>query len=180
MRLPHLSIAFSGLLLAGCAGQTCYAPVGNPSLTPSAVATTGGHVGEPVQWGGILVETRNLKDRTELEVVGYPLDKCGRPQTGAAQTGRFVIVRPGFLETMDYRSGGRVTSTGRIAGVREGHLGEAEYAFPLLESYKVQRWPEERSDGSPAYPRPWVSIGIGGGSGGGVYGGVGGGVGVWF
>jgi len=176
MCFPGLSIAFSFMLLAGCAGQTCYAPVGNPSVTPSAVAATGGPVGEPVRWGGVVVETRNLKDRTELEVVGYPLDKCGRPQTRAAQTGRFVIVRPGFLETTDYRSGRRVTSTGRIIGVREGRLGEVEYAFPLLESYKVQLWPEERQDGSSAYPRPWVSIGIGGGSGGGV----GGGVGVWF
>jgi len=176
MRFPGLSITFSGMLLAGCAGQTCYAPVGNPNVTPSAVAATGGHVGEPVQWGGILVETRNLKDRTELDVVGYPLDKCGRPQTGAGQTGRFVIVRPGFLETTDYRGGRRVTSTGRITGVREGRLGEVEYAFPLLESYKVQLWPVERQDGGSAYPRPWVSIGIGGGSGGGV----GGGVGVWF
>lgn len=176
MRFPGLSITFSGMLLAGCAGQTCYAPVGNPNVTPSAVAATGGHVGEPVQWGGLLVETRNLKDRTELDVVGYPLDKCGRPQTGAGQTGRFVIVRPGFLETTDYRGGRRVTSTGRITGVREGRLGEVEYAFPLLESYKVQLWPVERQDGGSAYPRPWVSIGIGGGSGGGV----GGGVGVWF
>jgi outer membrane lipoprotein len=178
MWFPGLSIAFLGMLLAGCAGQPCYAPVGNPSLTPSVVAASGGHLGELVQWGGVLVETRNLENRTELEVVGYPLGKCGWPLTGAGQMGRFIIVRPGFFETADYQSGGRVTCTGRISGVREGRLGAAEYAVPLLESYKVRLWPEERSDGG--YPRPWVGIGIGGGSGGGVYGGVRGGVGVWF
>jgi outer membrane lipoprotein len=179
MRYFGLAIALVALvLLTACAGTTCHAPVGDSSLTPSAVSAGGAHEGEIVQWGGVLTGTRNLADSTELEVVAYPLDKCGRPLTASGQTGRFVIVRPGFLETADYRSGRRVTATGRVKGVREGRLGEAPYAYPLLESYKVQLWPEDTAAGRS--PRPWVTIGIGGGSGGGVYGGVGGGVGVQF
>lgn len=165
------------LLLTGCAGKTCRQPAVNLSLTPSSVTATGEHEGDLVQWGGVLVEARNLKRSTELEVVGYPLNNCGRPLIGSGQTGRFIIVHPGFLETADYQAGQRVSTTGRITGIRKGQLGDANYSFPLLESYKVRQWPDERAGGDS--PRPWFNIGIGGGSGG-VYGGVGGGVGVTF
>jgi outer membrane lipoprotein len=158
------------LLLTGCAGSQCRTQVGDPGLTPSLVSTTDGHIGEAVQWGGVLIASRNLQDSTELEVMGYPLDSCGRPLTDSSPVGRFVMVRPGFLETTDFESGRRLSATGRIIGVRDGRLGEAEYRFPLLESYKIHLWPhtEPRAD----YRRPWVNIGIGGGSGG-TYGGIG-------
>jgi outer membrane lipoprotein len=141
------------------------------------VVAVGPLVGERVQWGGVLVETRHLEESTELEVIGYPLDGCGRPLIGSAPTGRFIIVRPGFLETTDYRSGRRVTARGRITGVGQGRVGEVQPDLPRMESYKVHLWPETVPGD---YPRPWITIGVGGGSGGGVYGGVGGGVGVLF
>lgn len=171
MRHFVFSIALAFLLPAGCASNSCRIPVsGDPSVTPSVVSATGAHVGEPAQWGGTLVEARHLKDSTELEVVAYPLDSCGRPRTGSGRTGRFIIVYPGFLETIDYSIGGRVGATGRIMGIREGRLGDADYSFPLLESYKVRQWPDRQAGGLYSYP--WLNIGIGGGSGG-VYGGVG-------
>lgn len=63
------------------------------------------HVGKSTQWGGALIEARHLKGTTELEVVAYPLDKRGRPRTGSGRVGRFVIVRPRFLDTADYETG---------------------------------------------------------------------------
>lgn len=166
-------IILAALLLGACAGESCRAPAGNASLTPDAVSAAGGPLGVVVQWGGVLVGVSHLRDSTELEVVGYPLDGCGRPRTGSAQTGRFIIVRPGFLETADYRAGQRVSATGRVNEVRPGRIGDARYDFPVLETHKVRLLPEETA--ARGYRRPWVSIGIGGGSGG-----VGGGVGVVF
>lgn len=152
-------------------------PAGVSTLSPSSVSAVSTHEGELVRWGGILIEARNLKTSTELEVIGYPLDQCGRPRTDSAQVGRFIIVRPSFLEIADYRTGSQVSATGRIAGIRDGRIGAAEYSYPLLESYKVRLWADERVDGG--YTRPRITIGVGGGSGG-VYRGVGGGVGVSF
>jgi outer membrane lipoprotein len=165
------------LLLVGCAGTECRVPAGVSSLSPSSVSAVSPHKGELVRWGGVLIEARNLKASTELEVIGYPLDECGRPRTDSAQVGRFIIVHPGFLEIADYRTGSQVSATGRITGIREGRIGAAEDSYPLLESYKVRLWADERADGG--YTRPWITIGVGGGSGG-VYRGVGGGVGVSF
>lgn len=170
MRHFGFPIVFTALLLTGCASSSCRAPIGDASMTPAAVSASGRHVGAPAQWGGTLVDTHHLKDSTELKVVAYPLDGCGRPRTGSGQTGRFIIVYPGFLETTDYQAGRRVSATGRITGIREGRLGDADYSFPLLESHKVHLWPDRRDDAG--YSRPWVNIGIGGGSGS-VYGGVG-------
>lgn len=173
MKRSGLSVMIASILFAGCAGTDCRAPVGDPRLTPMAASADGEHVGELVQWGGALVETRHREARTELEVVSYALDNCGRPHTGSAPTGRFIIDRPGFMETTDYETGRLVSATGRITGVREGKVGDVSYKFPLLESYKVKFLPRRRLRES--YSRPWVTIGIGGGSGG-----VGGGVGVVF
>lgn len=175
MRPLPLPICLVALLAVGCAStDDCRRPVGDPAITPAVVAASSqGHAGAVVQWGGALVAARNLKESTEFEVVGYPLDRCGRPLAGAAPVGRFVIVRPGYLETADYPPGRQVTATGRLTGIREGRIGASAYRFPLLESYQVHLWPAEQWGGYDG--RPWVTIGIGGGSGG-----VGGGVGVTF
>jgi outer membrane lipoprotein len=170
MRQLAILVVFVGLFLTGCASSGCRTPVGDPSVTPSAVSATGSHLGESAQWGGVLVEARHVRDSTELEVVAYPLDDCGRPETGSGQSGRFIIIHPGFLETADFRTDQRISAAGRITGIRNGRVGDVGYRFPLLESYKVRLWPDRRAEGY--YSQPWINIGFGGGSGG-VFGGVG-------
>jgi outer membrane lipoprotein len=176
MPLPTALTAWlmlSTVLLTGCATTNCIPPPGNTGLTPAEVAATGGHLGERLSWGGTLAAARNLADSTELEVVGYPLNRCGEPRTGAQPVGRFILVKPGYLETADHPAGSRVSSTGIITGVREGHVGGTPYRYPLLQGGGLRWWGDETRAGS--YTRPWVTIGIGGGSGG-----VGGGIGVLF
>lgn len=164
--------------LTGCATADCVGAVGNPALIPSQVTATRRHTGELQRWGGTVVAANNLADRTELTIIGYPLDRCGMPQLGQEPIGRFLVVAPGYLETADYRTGRTVTATGLITGLREGLVGEAPYQYPLLSNAKVKLWPEP--DAAGGGPRPWVSIGIGGGSGGWRGGGLGGGVGINF
>jgi outer membrane lipoprotein len=161
------------LLLAGCAGNGCRTAVGDRRITPAIAATAEIYVGRLVQWGGLLVETRNLKDRTELQVVGYPLDDCGRPRMNAPSIGRFIVSRPGYLETVDFRAGRLLTASGQVGAIRDDRGGGTHTRLPVLESFNPYLWPV-RDDGEQ-YRRPWVSIGIGGGSGG-----VGGGIGVTF
>lgn len=164
-------------VLIGCAttGEQCSRPLGDATTTPNAVV--GGAVpkgGVQVTWGGVLAETRNRADNTQLEVVAYPLDDCGRPRLSQASTGRFIIHSPGYLEAGDYRHGRQVTASGRIDGLIDGRVGEASMRMPVLVSYKPRLWPE-RDEGTSGSYRPRVSVGIGGGTWGGY-----GGVGVWF
>ena len=164
------------LTLAACATGTdnCRTPIGDRAMTPDRVATGPERVGLAVTWGGTLIQASNQQDATELEILAYPLDDCGRPRTDRNPTGRFIALRPGYLETADLRPGRAITASGRILAVREGQIGDARYRLPMLEVSNPKVWPEQRA-GSSAGVRPWISIGVGGGSGWG-----GGGVGVLF
>ena len=161
-------------VLAGCAtGGDCQAPVGDTQLTPTIAAASEESVGRYQTWGGLLVEARNLEESTELEIVGYPLNRCGRPDTGAGPVGRFILVQQGYLETADLKPGRKVTATGRISGIRKGRVGETDYRFPILDGGALRLWSQDSVD--QADRRPRFSIGVGGGSGWSS-----GGVGVWF
>lgn len=162
------------LLLGGCATDTgqCRRPAGDRGLTPAMAAASGAHLGERVTWGGTLVEVRNLERDTELEVIGMPLGDCGRPRTGSASAGRFIVIRPGYLEAADLRPGTPVTATGEIIGTREGRIGDTVYRFPLVRDPAPVIWADrDTPDGWPS--RPMISIGIGAGSGGWRGGGIG-------
>ena len=165
-----LSFAF----LAGCAGPRCMPLTGLSPTTPAAITATGDHLGERVRWGGSLSSVRHLKDSTEIEVIAYPLDSCGRPRLDASPLGRFILARAGFVETAGRPPGSLLSATGLILGLRDGRVGEADYRFPVLRADSLSWWPGSTSD-TLVSPRPWVNIGIGGGSGG-----YGGGVGIYF
>src|SRR5690606_9259956 len=111
-------------------------------LTPSeAVADIEAARGRRVAWGGVIVSTRNLAQTTEIETVGYPLDDSGRPQTGAPPQQRFLLVRQGYLEAADFRSGRLITAVGTVTGTRRGRVGEADYVYPVLEADEIYLWP---------------------------------------
>lgn len=165
--------------LTGCAGGLnetsvgCPPLSGDPSFTPTRVVSNPDLLGERVTWGGTFVLARHGVDTTELEIVAFPLDACGRPLRQRAPLGRFVLVYPGFLETADLRAGRGVTATGELIGLREGSVGETRYRYPLVEDASPRIWPEISRE--PVVRRPVFSIGIGAGSGW-----SGGGVGVSF
>ncbi len=162
------------VVLAGCAtGRDCRTPLGDAELTPAAALVAEGAVGRYQTWGGILIETRNFEDSTELEIAGYPLNRCGRPDTTADPVGRFILVQQGYQELTDLKPGRKVSATGRIIGIRDGRVGETRYRFPVLDGSPPRLWPEDKVEQVDRRPR--FSIGIGGGNGW-----SGGGVGVWF
>ncbi|MGD8207477.1 MAG: Slp family lipoprotein [Thiohalocapsa sp.] len=171
------AVAFGlALMLFGCAGTPdgCRRPIGDRSLTPTVAAERPHVIGQTVTWGGTLIAGRNLRDATELEVLAFPLDSCGRPLEGDEPQGRFIVRRPGYLETADLKPGRRITATGIIVATSEGQIGEARYRFPVLEDANPRIWAQGPT-GTPSAVRPWISIGVGGGSGW-----SGGGVGVVF
>ncbi len=163
--------------LTGCASRRdCVTPLGPSGLTPAKVSALGQGEGVLLTWGGVIANTRNLPELTEIEIIGYPLDDCGEPRLGGQPTGRFIARQPGFLEPNDYRAGRPVTVTGRIAQPRDGRVGEASYRFPVLEEAVVRLWRDASTSDDVGWspkPRPWISIGIGSG-------GIGGGVGLGF
>lgn len=162
------------LALLGCASSPKVAENAERGVTPSQAAAGKSGIGDkPLQWGGVIVETRNLPKVTELEILAYPLKSNGRPDLSAPPNGRFIARRPGYLEPVDYRKGRQITATGSLAERRTGQVGEAAYTFPILSADELVLWPEQND--RKASPR--VNFGLGVGSGGRSWGGVGIGIG---
>lgn len=175
MRYPILLSSFLVLsMLAGCASAPKVAENAERGITPSQAASDeASTAGKTLQWGGVIVETSNLNEATELQILAYPLKSNGRPDVSASPSGRFIASRSGYLESVDYSKGRQVTATGRLLERREGQVGEADYTFPVLQADELVLWPEQ----SERQASPRVNFGLGVGSGGRSWGGVGIGIG---
>lgn len=138
------------VLLVACATTPPIDTAGvDSTLTPDkALSNIDTARGQRVAWGGVVVNTKNLKDSTEIEVLGYPLAKDGRPNLRAAPQHRFLLVRQGYLESADYRNGRLVSAVGTVASTRKGMVGEAPYVYPVLQADEVYLWPLEEGRGS--------------------------------
>lgn len=133
----------SGLgLLAGCAANPVYPPQwADADLTPRQVAAAPETAGTArVIWGGRIIDVTNKAAQTEVEILAYPLDDDQRPLANDVGNGRFIAVIPGYVEPLDYPSGGWVTLQGTIQGVRSDRVGKAPYVFPLVKVRAAHVW----------------------------------------
>ncbi len=165
------------LLVALMAVGACATPpqVVDTGPTPSDVVRVG-TIGGSVHWGGQIVKTKNLSDRTLVEVLAFPLDSEGRPAVDQAPQGRFIVEKSGFLEPKEYARNRLLEVRGIHNGFTDGKVGEAAYRYPVVIGQVLQLW-ESGSSTRSSQPRvsPRIGIGIGSGSGGTR---VGGGVGI--
>ena len=147
-------------LLGGCA--TPY-DIGNadPRITPTEAAKdVSGMLNHTVAWGGLIANAKNLKDKSELEVVAYPLDSQNAPDSNAKPTGRFIVVQSGYLETADFAPGRLITVVGTVTETRTGTVGEAKYVYPVVVANKLQLWPRPYRDRRDSNIHFGIGIGI--------------------
>jgi outer membrane lipoprotein len=152
-------LIMSMLFIGGC--TTPY-DIGNadPRVTPvEAAQDVAGMLNHTVAWGGLIAASKNLKNKSELEVVGYPLDSEHRPDHDAKPTGRFLVIQSGYLETVDYAPGRLITVVGTVMETRAGTVGEAKYVYPVVTASKLHLWPKLSSGrGEPGFH---FGIGVG-------------------
>ena len=98
------------------------------------------YVGKKVVLGGAIVETRNLKNVTEIEVVEKDLDCFGYPSLSDESRGRFLFRKQGYLEAQIYAKDRIVTGGGTVVGTQSGKIGEVEYEFPVIEIEELKLW----------------------------------------
>ncbi len=110
-----------------------------------------------VEWGGVIVTAKNLRDWTDLEILAYPLDSAARPETEKKPLGRFILRQKGYLETVDYAPGRRITAVVDVMEIKEGFVGQAPYRFPVLNAEQLHLWPKNVR----ASAEPSVRLGFG-------------------
>lgn len=161
--LSRLLAPLTLLALAACAPAPIYKPGPNMvSAVPFQVARTPErYANGSVIWGGRIVAVHNLADRSEIEVLAFPLDSSQRPQVGDSGNGRFIAVMNGFVEPMDYPEGALVTLTGTLAGSRAGNVGEASYVFPLVKVDQAHRWTQQELQSGRSNVHFGIGVGVG-------------------
>ncbi|MES9863166.1 MAG: Slp family lipoprotein [Candidatus Thiodiazotropha sp. LLP2] len=167
-----IRILILGLLIAlwGCSSNPVI-PTADRSLPPKEAAQGVPVPAHDIQWGGIIITTKNLNQVSEVEILAYTLDENGKPDTSSASMGRFIARQEGYLESGDYVSGRLVTATGQFLEVRSGLVGEADYNYPILICDQLALWPKESEKRARSKPR--IHFGFGASSGGSSYGGIG-------
>ena len=154
----HL-VMLLGLLLAACASGPRYDTTRAlpPQVTPEAAVPQMDAVGgRPVVWGGVILSSANLRQGSQMELLGYPLNASQRPDASARPIGRFLVRWPSYLETVDYAQGRLVTVSGVLSGVRDGQVGESRYRYPVVTADSVYLWPR-----ASEVSEPRVHFGIG-------------------
>ncbi len=153
------ALLLAALLLGACAsGPRFDTRTYSPSPTPAEAAIDAAlWQGDRVLWGGMILNSVNHEDGTEIEVLAYPLAGGQRPDTSRSPIGRFIVHEDHYLETADYAQGRLVTVAGQFTSTRDGRVGDARFTWPLVEADGLHLWPR---DGG-ARRDPQFSIGIG-------------------
>jgi len=110
--------------------------------------------GRLVMLGGTIIDTKNLKEGTRIEVLQRPLDGKGRPEPTDATGGRFLVQTGQFLDGAVYHRDRAVTVIGEVAGSQELRLGDILYRYPVIRAKDLHLW-------APSGGGPGFSIGIG-------------------
>jgi outer membrane lipoprotein len=96
----------------------------------------------PVRWGGTVIEVENETDSSSVQILYYPLDRNGFPQTSYNGEGRFVVRTRNFLDPAILIKNSKVTVTGTLTGGIERTVGSKLIRVPLITSQAIYLWPK--------------------------------------
>lgn len=161
---PFVFAIAAMILLAGCAHV-----ISKEVLQEVDASLTFAHVskdpetytGKTVLFGGDVIETQNLSNKTLVVVLQHPLGSRGEPSAGDVSEGRFIITTVEFLDPAIYNPGRKITVAGTVVGKEVRPLGEITYAYPVIKKRELYLWPKEEA----ASDEPKVHFGLGFGIG---------------
>lgn len=126
-----------------------------PDITFKEVHNTPEHYkGQVVILSGFIVEAKNTKEGTLLEILQAPAGFRGKPRDADESEGRFLALSNHYLDTSIYTKERKVTVAGEVQGKRVQPLGKTEYVYPLLHVKEIHLWPVEEVHPYP-YPHPY-------------------------
>lgn len=157
--LRFLWLCIACTLMLGCATRFDIGDAARHITPEQAAEDVAQAQGKTVAWGGVIVSTKNLADRTRIEVLGYPLDSRNRPEIDVKPIGRFIVFHRGFLEPVNFATGRLLTVVGTVTGTLPGTVGEAHYVYPVIETSRVFLWPTPEQEA--AQPQFLFGVGIG-------------------
>ncbi|MEK6599380.1 MAG: Slp family lipoprotein [Deltaproteobacteria bacterium] len=122
---------------------------------PMVQANPDAFKGKTVIWGGIIISSKNLADKTVIEALQTPLDISDRVTDKELSQGRFLTESSSYLDIFLYKEGKEIIVAGIIKGISSQKIGERDYAYPVLEPLQMRVFepqPEIRYMPSPWWP----------------------------
>ena len=147
MKSPKVVILILSLVMSACASSPFTLEGVNQSITPALATATPEYQQQTALWGGLIIQSRNMKNNSEIEVLSYPLNDNGEPNRGANAQGRFLIQHDGYLETAEYAPGRWVSAVGTVQPPVQGKVGTADYTFAVIRARQLHLWPEGSQTG---------------------------------
>lgn len=140
--LQMMIMALMGASLAACVGAPKALRGDFAPLTPHE-AVMHPASGALVRWGGQLIETVPMPDRTCFQILSRPLGSNSRPveRHRDRNDGRFIACHAGFHDPEVFRAGREVTITGHVDGQQQITVGEYHYTVPRVSARSVHLWP---------------------------------------
>ncbi len=109
-----------------------------------------------VMLAGVIIDSRNVKDGTDMEILQKPMDRDGRPLDTDATEGRFLVQTDQFLDPAVYHQGRYITVIGEVVGKEIKPIDEVMYQYPVLTAKNLRLW-------RPSYgPRFFFGVGVSG------------------
>jgi len=138
---PLLIVLLSGLVVSCASTPEFDTTEVDKTLTPqSVIAEPASSRDKIALWGGTILDTRNLKDSTQIEVLAYPLDSSHRPLQEQKPLGRFIINHRGYLEPATYAQGKQLSVLGSVSGSQGGKIGDSLYTYPVISARQLHLW----------------------------------------
>ena len=140
LSLVPISLLIS--LLASCATTPDFDTIQvDQTLTPqSVIAEPETSHGKIALWGGTILNTTNLENYTQIEVLAYPLNTSHRPVLESPPLGRFIIQHKGYLEPTNYAQGRLLTVLGSVSDCQSGKVGDSSYTYPVINARQLHLW----------------------------------------
>jgi len=132
-------LIIAAIMLAGCSvlPRSVLKDV-DRDVTLDAVQTNPARfIGTKVVWGGIILNSENLEEVTEIEVLETELSFDERPKNGSSR-GRFIIQSPGYLDTNIYSKSKKITVAGTVKGVERRKIGKMAYPYPIITPIEIR------------------------------------------
>jgi len=127
---------------------------GSPSIT-QVRAHADRYISQKVRWGGVIVNTENKDNSSQLMIVAFPLDDDGEPQVTDQSLGRFIAMDDEFLEPLVYSSDRMITVVGTVLRTETLDVGEFPYEYPVIQVEHSYLWPVPVEPDYRDYPPYW-------------------------